>query len=413
MATEYGGYMGKILRIDLTTETAEEYPFTDQQRREILGGKTLAYRILSDLLTGKERAFSAENLLIFSTGPLTGTGIPGSGRFEITTISPKTALPVSSNCGGDFGVFLKKAGYDALLLHGRCQRHRWLEISEAAIRFQDACDLWGADATNCFQYLTQRNPNHPFGYLCIGPAGEALLPSATIVSGGRSMGKSGFGAVLGWKNLKAITVSGSKTIPISDPIRTAEELKSWNCHIRQNPLTSDPQKISSCPGCAIRCKSRGAEPDPILTALGLDAQDAPQYTQWLHKMLGYIPEFPASRKHGKRRNELYQAMLQLLALPDCESSFAFYQNLSEAIGALGLCLFTVSASFTELSAEIPSEPMPDDYPGPSSIYPSRLLQYATGLDSSLGQLLAIGAQSRRLQNQLHQSFQSQNGQTFK
>ena len=99
MATEYGGYMGKILLIDLTTETTEEYPFTDQQRRETLGGKALAYRILADQVTGKESAFSEENLLILSTGPFTGTGAPGSIRFDITALSPKTGLPSSSNCG--------------------------------------------------------------------------------------------------------------------------------------------------------------------------------------------------------------------------------------------------------------------------------------------------------------------------
>ena len=124
MATEYGGYMGKILLIDLTTETTEEYPFTDQQRRETLGGKALAYRILADQVTGKESAFSEENLLILSTGPFTGTGAPGSIRFDITALSPKTGLPSSSNCGGSFGLYLKKAGYDAYIrthIHPPCQ----------------------------------------------------------------------------------------------------------------------------------------------------------------------------------------------------------------------------------------------------------------------------------------------------
>ena len=244
MATEYGGYMGKILRIDLTTETAEEYPFTDQQRLEAPGGKALSYRILADQLTGREKAFSEENLLILSTGPLTGTGAPGSARFEITAISPKNSVPVSSNCGGSFGIFLKKTGYDALILYGKCKSHRWIEISENAVRFHDAANLWGTGTASCFQYLTQRLPGNPFGYLCIGPAGEALLTSATLVSGGRSVGKAGLGAVLGWKNLKAITVSGGKPIPYYDLRQAAEEINHWNQHIRENPLTSNPDKLS-------------------------------------------------------------------------------------------------------------------------------------------------------------------------
>ena len=95
MATQYGGYMGKILQIDLTTETAREYPFTDQQRRETLGGKALAYHILHKELTGDELPFSEENLVILSTGPLTGTGAPGSVRFDITILSSKTGLDAS------------------------------------------------------------------------------------------------------------------------------------------------------------------------------------------------------------------------------------------------------------------------------------------------------------------------------
>ena len=97
MATKYGGYMGKILWIDLTTETTREYPFTDQQRKETLGGKTLSYHILHKELTGDEFPFSEENLVVLSTGPLTGTGVPCSVRFDITSLSPKTGLPMSSN----------------------------------------------------------------------------------------------------------------------------------------------------------------------------------------------------------------------------------------------------------------------------------------------------------------------------
>ena len=402
MATEYGGYMGKILQIDLTVETAEEYPFTDQQRMETLGGKALAYRILADQLTGEETAFSEENLLILATGPLTGTGAPGSARFEITSISPKTALPVSSNCGGVFGILLKKAGFDALILRGRCKTHRWLEVTETGIRFHDASDLWGAGTASCFQYLAQHNSSHPFGYISIEPAGEELLPSATVVSGGHSIGKAGFGAVLGWKNLKAITVSGCKTIPIFAPLKTMEEIKNWNQHIQQNSLTSDPEKVSSCPGCPIRCKATESPANPTMIDLGLDALDAPQYAQWLQEKLGDLPELPIIRKHGQRRKNLYQAILQTIGLRDCEHSFDIYQNLSEAISALGLCIFTVGASVSELSGEMLSEPI--SYEGPY-IYPARILHHITGFDISLGNILSIGAQSRKLQRQLQQRLQ--------
>ena len=134
MATEYGGYMGKILLIDLTTETTEEYPFTDQQRRETLGGKALAYRIFADQVTGKESAFSEENLLILSTGPFTGTGAPGSIRFDITALSPKTGLPSSSNCGGSFGLY-------SLTKRTRYFQRLWIFFpQQAAVQYPPA--LW-------------------------------------------------------------------------------------------------------------------------------------------------------------------------------------------------------------------------------------------------------------------------------
>lgn len=408
MAAEYGGYMGRILRINLSTETTEEYPFTDQQRRETLGGKALAYRILAEQLTGNEQPFSEENLLILTTGPLTGTGAPGSSRFEITAISPQSSIPVSSNCGGSFGVFLKKAGYDALILSGQCRHHRWIELTGTAVRFHNADGLWGAGTASCFQQLRQRICGNPFGYLCIGPAGEDLLPSATVISGGRPVGKAGFGAILGWKKLKAITVSGTKAIPLYDPLKTKEEINKWNHHIRQNPITSDPCKISSCPGCAIRCKAKETPSNPTLLDLGLDALDAPDYIPWLEKKSGNIPEFSPVSKEGQRRKSLYQTILQTMGLQDCKSSFEFYQNLAEAVSALGLCLFTVGASVADFSAELPIHTGAEDSSNQISIYPTRLLRYTTGFSVSPEAFVAIGKQSRTQQALLQDSFQRKN-----
>ena len=97
MASKFGGYAGKVIQIDLTTETVKKYPWTDRQRQLYLGGKIMANRILTDHLTGTETAFSEENWVILSTGPLTGTGAPGSIRFDITALSPKTGLPSSAS----------------------------------------------------------------------------------------------------------------------------------------------------------------------------------------------------------------------------------------------------------------------------------------------------------------------------
>ena len=120
--------MDRVAKFDLSTGTLEDYPWSDEDKELYIGGKIMASKILFDNLTGKEEAFSEENIIVISTGPLTGTGTPSSCRFNISTISPQTGIVASSNCGGNFGLYLKKAGYDALILRGRCRSRRWLEI---------------------------------------------------------------------------------------------------------------------------------------------------------------------------------------------------------------------------------------------------------------------------------------------
>ena len=385
MATKYGGYMGKILQIDLTTETAREYPFTDRQRRETLGGKTLAYHILHKELTVDKLPFSEENLVILSTGPLTGTGVPGSIRFDIATLSPKTGLPMSSNCGSRFGLYLKKAGFDALILSGRCKTHRWLEIREDQIRFHNANFLWDTGTVKCREMLSDRLDYDAYSCLCIGPAGEDRLPAATVISDGRAAGRAGFGAVLGWKNLKAVTVTGNKTIPLSDPMKAAEEIQKWNRLILQNPLTSDLSKVSSCPGCPIRCKKPGMEPDPMLNDLGIDSIDARNHLTWLCEKHGVTLENTSASKSGQRRNKFYHSILEHLDIQDCDETYQAYQKLTEIISASGLCIFSLVAC---LDIE------KGDQCFPISEHLPQLIQSCTGICFQKDALLDIGARNR-------------------
>lgn len=237
MKSKYAGYMGKVMLVDLTTETVTEYPWTDEERELYLGGKIMAARILCDHLTGKETAFSEENWVVISTGPLTGTGAPSSARFNVSALSPQTGLLASSNCGGSFGFHLKKAGYDALILKGKCKGRRWLEISDEQFLFHDAADLWGRKTRDCQEKLSELTGKKKLGRLCIGPAGENLVKYASIVSDERSAGRTGLGAVLGWKNLKAITVTGTKTVPVFDKEKTTAWCKKWFAYLQGHPLT--------------------------------------------------------------------------------------------------------------------------------------------------------------------------------
>ena len=237
MRSKYAGYMGKVMLVALTSETVTEYPWSDEQRELYLGGKIMAARILCDHLTGKETAYSEENWVVISTGPLTGTGAPSSARFNISALSPQTGLLASSNCGGSFGFHLKKAGYDALILKGRCRDRRWLQIHDEQFTFHDAADLWGTKTRDCQEKLSELTGKKKLGRLCIGPAGEHLVKYASIVSDERSAGRTGLGAVLGWKNLKAITVTGTKTVPVFDKEKTTAWCKKWFAYLQGHPLT--------------------------------------------------------------------------------------------------------------------------------------------------------------------------------
>lgn len=237
MKSKYSGYMGKVIEIDLGTETVCEYPWNDEQRELYLGGKIMAARILCDHLKGHETAFSEDNWIVIATGPLTGTGAPSSARFSISALSPLTGILASSNCGGSFGFYLKKAGYDAIILKGRCKGRKWLEINDDEFIFHDAEELWGTKTGECHERLTQLTGKKNFGKLCIGPAGENLVKYASVISDERAAGRTGMGAVLGWKGLKAITVSGTKSIEVYDKEKSSAHIKKWIAYLKEHPLS--------------------------------------------------------------------------------------------------------------------------------------------------------------------------------
>ena len=298
---------------------------------------------------------------------------------------------MSSNCGSSLGLYLKKAGYDALILSGRCKTHRWLEVREDQIQFHDAHTLWGTDTVQCRKMLSDRLDYDAYSCLCIGSAGEDLLPAATVISDGRAAGRAGFGAILGWKNLKAITVTGNKAIPLSNPIKTAEEIQNWNRLILQNPLTSDPSKISSCSGCPIRCKKPGKDPDPVLNDLGIDSIDAGNHLTWLREKHGVTLENTSASKSGQRRNKFYHSVLESLKMQDCDETYQAYQKLTEVISALGLCIFTAISC---LDIQHSSNPFTD------ASRLARLLRYSTGMCFQAAEPMVIDNDNRERKNLL-------------
>lgn len=232
MSTHFGGYMGKVLRVDLTTREVRDYPWTDSDRELFLGGKIMAARILSDHIQGPTDPYSEQNLLVFTTGPLTGSGAPSSARWNVSTISPMTGYIASSNCGGNFGFHLKRAGYDGLVVAGKADQPVWLDITDEKVEFRDAGFLWGKTTSETQELLGKQG-----GKAVIGPAGENMVRYASIFSQERAAGRGGMGAVMGSKKLKAVTASGKQPIHFADREKNAEANKKWIALLRNHPIT--------------------------------------------------------------------------------------------------------------------------------------------------------------------------------
>ncbi len=213
--TTWHGYTGKILDVDLTTAVVSEVELDRSLAQNYMGGKGFGAKILYDQLPPKCDPLSTDNIMVFATGPLTGTFAPSSGRFEVCTKSPATGLWLDSNCGGYFGPELKFAGYDMVIIRGKAAQPMLLVIDDNKFELKPADDLWGADALT-----THRQIKDAFGkefkVACIGPAGEKGVLFAAIISEYRALGRGGAGAVMGSKNLKAIAVRGSGGIPLFD-----------------------------------------------------------------------------------------------------------------------------------------------------------------------------------------------------
>ncbi|MCP4627513.1 MAG: aldehyde ferredoxin oxidoreductase family protein [bacterium] len=209
------GYTGKILDVDLTSATVSEAELDRSMAADYMGGKGFGAKILYDQLPPGCDPLSADNILVFATGPLTGTFAPSSGRFEVCTKSPATGLWLDCNCGGYFGPELKFAGYDVVIIRGKSPKPTVLVIADNKFELKPADELWGVDAIT-----THRRIKDDFGkdykVACIGPAGEKGVLFAGIISEYRALGRGGAGAVMGSKNLKAIAVNGNGSIPLYD-----------------------------------------------------------------------------------------------------------------------------------------------------------------------------------------------------
>ncbi|MEJ2294124.1 MAG: aldehyde ferredoxin oxidoreductase family protein [Candidatus Lokiarchaeota archaeon] len=221
------GYMNRILRINLTTEKITTESLNEIILRRYVGGQGfIAYLLLKDLAP-KINALSSKNLLIFATGPLTGTRIPGSGRNCVGAKSPLTGGFGEADVGGYWGAELKHAGYDALIIEGKAKNPIYLYIRDDNVQIQDAEKIWGKDTGFTEQVLKKELNDKLIRVAQIGIGGENLVLYACIINDLRNAaGRTGMGAVMGSKNLKAIAIRGSRKPKIANNYALREILKN-------------------------------------------------------------------------------------------------------------------------------------------------------------------------------------------
>lgn len=215
------GYMGKVLRVDLDDGRLWDEPLDEVYARAYLGGSGLAARYLDDLVDEETDPLGPDNPLIWMTGPLVGTAMPSAGRYSVCALSPLTRIFGEANGGGFFGPELRFAGYDGVIVTGQAERPVWLAIVDGRATLRDAADLWGLDS-----YATQDRVRAALGeprsrVACIGPAGENRVKMAAIMNDhGRAAARTGLGAVMGAKRLKAVAVRGRAAVPLAHPARS-------------------------------------------------------------------------------------------------------------------------------------------------------------------------------------------------
>ena len=257
------GWLGKILKVDLSSEIITEID-TQPYAERFLGGRGIATRLYWEYVPAAVEAFDPENHLIFMTGPLTATGAQGASRFEVVGKSPML-MPEGfcyGNMGGYWGPALKRAGFDGLMVSGKANRPVYLFISDGKARLEDAATIHREGVKQVGDYLKQKHSRKTH-YITTGPAGMNLCRNANLMTDNEGSATGGFGAVLGAKNLKAIAVVGSRPPLVSDP-DALKDLNRLTIKLNQRDTTFNPyppDQISragkaSCFQCGLDCIMR-------------------------------------------------------------------------------------------------------------------------------------------------------------
>jgi aldehyde:ferredoxin oxidoreductase len=231
------GYTGKLLRVNLTDKTIKKENLNLEDAKKYIGARGLGTKYFMNEVDPKVEPFSPDNKLIFMTGPLTGTLATSGGRYEVVAKAPLTGTIGASNSGGHFGPELKYAGYDGIIFEGKSEKPVYLYINDDEVELRDAEHLWGKNVFETTDMLLEE-AGEDARVACIGPGGEKLVLFATVMNDKhRAAGRSGLGAVMGSKNLKAIAVKGSKSVRVAKPKEFLEICKKSRKMLKDHPVT--------------------------------------------------------------------------------------------------------------------------------------------------------------------------------
>lgn len=233
-------YTGSILRINLTTGSIKKEALPAEDVKAFLGGRGLGGRMLAAEIPAGADPLGPDNKIFFITGPLTATAAPTSGRYMVVTKSPLNNVIASSNSGGFWGAELKFAGYDMVIVEGKADKPVYISIKDEHVEILPASHLWGKQSSEVVDMLLEEFGDPRARVLNIGPAGENISPIAAVINDRwRAAGRSGVGAVMGSKNLKAIVVRGSGKIEAAQPERFKELVSDLLKKIKENGVTGE------------------------------------------------------------------------------------------------------------------------------------------------------------------------------
>jgi len=232
---KYHGYGGKILRVNLSSQKYTIESLNLDWMRNVIGGRAANTKRLVEELDISCDPLGANNLLVFGIGPLTGTLLPASAYFTISAKSPLTGLLGDSAAGGQFGAEMKLTGFDQIIIKGKAENPVYLMITESGVEFMECPHLWGKTILETTDAIRKEKKDDSIQVAAIGPAGENQVLFASVVSSGhRVNGRTGMGAVMGSKNLKAVAACGKAPVPVADTLEFLKQIEMIKEKIQSN-----------------------------------------------------------------------------------------------------------------------------------------------------------------------------------